>query len=164
MANPLLVDTHLHIYRSREWGARRIANYSIGEYGEKENVSSTDSNGSAEEALKDIADAGFYRAIVANMFVENQARDYAIFNLDPNLTETQRASAITEIESSSPALLREFNGWACDLAAENESLVPFVAVDPNTLPGEEGAAHLRELVEGRGAKGVKVHPALQKSR
>ena len=162
MAGPQLVDVHMHIYRSQEWGARRLANYSIGEYGEKENVTSPASNGSAEEAIQDIADAGFYRAVVANMFVEDQARDYAIFNLDPNLTETQRAAAITEIESSSPALLREFNYWGCDLAAENECLVPFVAVDPNTLPGEEGAAHLRELVEGRGAKGVKVHPALQK--
>ena len=55
MANPLLVDTHLHIYRSREWGIRRLATYSIGEYGEKENVSSPESNGSAEEALQDIA-------------------------------------------------------------------------------------------------------------
>ena len=92
MAGPQLVDAHLHIYRSREWGVRRLATYSIGEYGEKENVSTTNSNGSAEEAIQDIADAGFYRAVVANMFVEDQARDYAIFNLDPNLTETQRAA------------------------------------------------------------------------
>ena len=58
MANPLLVDTHLHIYRSREWGIRRLANYSIGEYGEKENVTSPASNGSSKEAIQDIADAG----------------------------------------------------------------------------------------------------------
>ena len=162
MAGPLLVDAHLHIYRSREWGARRLANYSIGEYGERENVASTSSNGSAEEAIRDIADAGFHRAIVANLFVEDQARDFAIFNLDPNLTEAQRTAAITEIESSTPELFREFNSWACDLAAENESLIAFAAVDPNTLPGEEGAAYLKELVEDRGARGVKVHPALQK--
>ena len=161
MASPILVDAHLHIYRSREWGLRRLTGYNIGEYGPKEDVESADTTGSAEDALKDIAEAGFHRVVVANLFAEDQARDFAIFHLDPNLTDTQRADAIIEIENSTPTLFREYNYWACDLAADNEVLVPFVAVDPNALPGDEGATHLHELVESRGAKGVKVHPVLQ---
>ena len=162
MAQPQLVDVHMHIYRTREWGQRRMAGYSITEYGEKDDVSSTDSNGSPEEAVQDIIESGFHRAVVANMFVADQARDFAVFNLGEELSEAERAEALAEIESSPATLLREFNGWACDLAAKHETLAPFVAVDPDSLPGEEGARHLRELVEGRGAKGVKVHPVLQK--
>jgi uncharacterized protein len=48
------------------------------------------------------------------------------------------------------------------VAASRPQLSVFVAADPTVLGGEPGAAHLRHMVEHHGAKGVKIHPVLQR--
>lgn len=58
--------------------------------------------------------------------------------------------------------LRAFNRWACALLADKPQFTPFVSVDPWALPPEEGVTHLRDLVENHGARGIKLHPVLQR--
>jgi len=48
------------------------------------------------------------------------------------------------------------------VAATRRQLTVFVAADPTVLGGDPGAAHLREMVERHGAKGIKIHPVVQR--
>ncbi len=53
------------------------------------------------------------------------------------------------------------NRWACSVASTRSQFSIFVAADPAVLGGEPGAAHLSQMVERYGAKGVKIHPVVQ---
>ena len=44
---------------------------------------------------------------------------------------------------------------------DHPQLVSYVAADAIALPGEEGAAHIRDMVENYGARGIKMHGAAQ---
>lgn len=149
MAEPLKIDVHMHIYGSKEEGTRRKeGGYVIWEYGDKPDVRFSRYGGDLEDALETIQQCGFSKAVVVNLFTESWVRDNATVGGADSLVE----------------LLKSFNEWACELAAPHEQLVPFVAADPGVLPGEEGAAHLRDMVENHGAKGIKLHPVLQEFR
>ena len=67
MAASEIIDIHMHIYRTREWGLRRKQTLQIWEYGDKPDVRFTQSSGSPQEAVADIEEAGFSRAVVANL-------------------------------------------------------------------------------------------------
>ena len=43
----------------------------------------------------------------------------------------------------------------------HDNLFPYIALDAIAMPGEEGASHLREMVEKHGARGVKLHGPAQ---
>jgi predicted TIM-barrel fold metal-dependent hydrolase len=161
MAAPLIIDVHMHIYRDRAWGQKRKDAYHIWEYGEKPDVQFSPSGGSLEEALQAIDDAGYSRVVIASMFTADQERLYAIEHLPVGLEGDRLAEATLEIESSLDRLLREFNSWACEVARPHAKLIPFIAADPAALPGEEGSAHVREMVEDHGARGIKLHPVAQ---
>ena len=141
MAGPMLIDTHMHIYKTREEGfAEKAGGYVVWEYGEKPDLRMSHFGGNLEDALEAIEDGGFSRAVVTNLFKAGRSGG----------PETDLAER-----------LMEFNRWACDLAAPYPQLVPFVAADPTALPGSEGAAHLRDMVENHGARGIKLHPIVQ---
>jgi uncharacterized protein len=54
-----------------------------------------------------------------------------------------------------------FNRWLMDTLAGVPELSGFVAMDPSMLSPERNAEHLREMAQ-RGARGVKLHPVVQK--
>ena len=60
-----------------------------------------------------------------------------------------------------PTTLREFNIGACERIKGHDNLYPYIALDAIAMPGEEGATHLREMVEKHGARGVKLHGPAQ---
>ena len=141
MAGPVLIDTHMHIYKTREEGFHEKAGgYVVWEYGTKPDVRMSHFGGNLEDALEAIEAAGFSKAVVTNLF---------------------KAGRSGGPETDSAERLKEFNRWGCDLAAPYPQLVPFVAADPTALPGSEGAAHLRDMVENQGARGIKLHPIVQ---
>ena len=143
MATPDLVDAHLHIHSSREEGRRQFeSGYIIWEYGEKSDVRFSRYDGGLEDALDAIDKAGFSKAVVTNLFSP------------PLSPRTSADAALAE-------LLIEFNNWACELVRPHDRLVPFIAADPTALPGERGANHVRDMVENRGARGIKLHPVVQ---
>ena len=69
--------------------------------------------------------------------------------------------ALAEIDDTMGDRLRAFNRWACAVAAAHPEITPFVAVDPGALSAEANVAHLRELA-ALGARGVKLHPVVQR--
>ncbi|MFQ5933852.1 MAG: amidohydrolase family protein [Dehalococcoidia bacterium] len=139
MASPVLIDAHLHIYETREEGQQAKAGYHIWEYGEKPDVHFSQYGGNLEDALDAIDKAGFSKAVVVNLFSGSPGER------SPDMADQ----------------LKEYNRWGCDLARPHSQLVPYISTDPSILPGEEGAAHVREMAENHGARGVKLHPLLQ---
>ncbi len=105
--------------------------------------------------------AGYSRAAVVNLFTATRTRAHAISALPDGLSADERSRQIEKIDATMADNLIEFNTWICELVEPYEQLVPFVAADPVALPGERGAAHLRDMVENHGARGIKLHPPLQ---
>jgi uncharacterized protein len=53
--------------------------------------------------------------------------------------------------------LRAYNGWLCDLGRQDPRLLPFVTVNPAVLTAGQSAAHVRDLLDNHGARGIKLH-------
>lgn len=146
MAGSLKIDSHMHIYPTKEEGQRHKAGgYSIWEYGNKTDVRFSKYGGDIEDALEAIDEGGFSKAVVVNLFTAPRVPQTAAISTNPPPREQ----------------LKEFNRWACDLAKPHPQLIPFISADPRILPGDEGAAHVRDLVENHGARGIKLHPVVQ---
>jgi len=146
VADELRIDCHLHLYETKAAGLREKQTYQIWEYGPKQDITFARFGGDIEDAEAAMAEAGYAHAVIANLF--------AIALLDEDL---RTADPHVQAER-----LRAFNLWACEVAATRERLSVFVAVDPTVLGGGPGAAHLREMVERHGARGVKIHPVVQR--
>ncbi len=135
----------MHLYRSKAAGRRDKETYEIWEYGSKSDVSFANFDGDIDDATAAMAQADYSHAVIANLF--------AIDLLADDLRSAKRAVQAEH--------LMAFNRWACDLAAARPDLTVFVGADPTVLGADAGAAHLREMVERHGAKGIKIHPVVQ---
>jgi hypothetical protein len=93
-----------------------------------------------------MGEAGFAHAVVVNLF--------AVDLLD----EATRAAG----PAAHAERLIRLNRWACDTAAAHPELSVFIGADPTVIGGEEGAGHLREMVEDHAARGIKIHPVAQR--
>ena len=161
MAQPVIVDSHMHIYQSRVQGLQEKQDYEIWEYGSKTDVRYSSYGGDVEDALKAINEAGATHGVLVNLFAARFARRDAIAELPEGLDEAQKEQALVGIDATMGERLQKFNGWLCDEAEAHSELVPFIAIDPWALSADEAKAHLREMVDHHGARGVKVHPVLQ---
>ncbi len=161
MSETEIIDCHMHIFPTREEGRQDKTNYQIWEYGQKPDVHFSSYDGDLEDALRAIAESRVSRAVVVNLFLRKAARANAIAALPGGLGGTEREKAIAEIDAGMGDRLREFNLWICGVAREHPQLIPFVSVDPWLMTPQESADHLRELVLGHGARGIKIHPIVQ---
>ena len=160
MTQSLLVDVHVHVMPSPDDPIRD--GYEIWEYGAKDGVAFCDDRGTLADVLAAMDAAGFARVVAANMFAADAVREEAVAAEASGLSGYGRDRAIAAIEASMPDRLRAFNRWICDVAREHPSITPFVAADPHVLGGAAGAAHLREMAEEHGARGIKIHPIVQR--
>jgi predicted TIM-barrel fold metal-dependent hydrolase len=156
--NGPIVDVHVHVMPSDDDPMRD--GYEIWEYGTKADVVFSDARGTVEEIDAAVRDAGFSHVIAVNLFAADVVRDAALAALPKDVHE----HAAAEIEDSMPDRLRSFNRWICDVARTRPWMTPFVGADPRVLGGESGAAHLREMAASHGARGIKIHPAVQRFR
>ncbi len=156
MTGPL-VDVHVHVLPSADDPMRD--GYEIWEYGAKDGVVFSDARGTVDEIDGAVADANFTHVVAVNLFAADVVKEQAV----AALPDHERARATAEVEESMPDRLRGFNRWICDVARARPWMTPFVAADPHVLGGESGAAHLREMAS-HGARGIKIHPAVQRFR
>ncbi len=133
-----IVDCHVHLYRSAEEGERGKVGYEIWEYGAFEGVRFSAASGDVESARVAMAAASASWAVVAN------------------LHDVPRPGVPVADD------LRAFNRWLCDLAAADPRFVPLIAVDPRVMSIDDNVRHLREMVDRHGARGIKLHPPLQR--
>jgi predicted TIM-barrel fold metal-dependent hydrolase len=134
----LIVDAHLHLYRTAEEGKRAKAGYEIWEYGPWDGARFSAHSGDPSSAIAAMNAAGASLAIVTNL----------LDVVRPGLAPGEDLLA--------------FNQWLCDLAERDPRFVPFLAVDPSFLSVGDLVEHLRSMAEGRGARGIKLHPVLQR--
>jgi predicted TIM-barrel fold metal-dependent hydrolase len=163
MAHPPRVDVHVHIYPSRAAGEYHKQSYEIWEYGEKPaSVRFSRHAGEIADVERAMTAAGFDYAVSVNLFAVDLERGEALAMLPADLPAAERKRALAEVDATMPERLRRFNRWACDAARTSGRILPFIAVDPWAMSPEENAAHLAELADHYGARGIKLHPAVQR--
>lgn len=135
---PLIVDTHVHLYRTREEGQRAKGGYDIWEYGSGGTPRFSERTGMVEGAVADMLAAGVTHAVVTNLL------DRPAMGVDAG------------------AELVAFNEWLLDLAAAQPAFIPCLGVDPGLLPVSELVNHLRSMTAQRKAVGIKLHPPAQR--
>jgi predicted TIM-barrel fold metal-dependent hydrolase len=161
---PVLVDVHMHLYESKALGEWWKEAYQIWEYGERpSSVRFSRYGGDLEDALRAMREAGFSRAVSVNLFARDLAREEALRELPPGLPDAERQRALAEIDRTMPERLRAWNRWACELV-KGTPITPYIGLDPWVLSPEDGARHLRDMVENHGARGIKLHPVVQRFR
>ncbi len=161
MSDLLKIDSHAHIYETREIGLTEKTGYEVWEYGELDGVRASALNGTVDELLESMEVAGISRAVIVNLYTTASIRPGAIAALEPGLAGEPRRKAIAEIDARLGEEMRRFNLWACGVGRQHPELAIFVAADPTLLPDEAGARHVRELREAHGAHGVKLHGPAQ---
>ncbi len=161
MAEAIRVDSHVHLYPTVEDGLADKEGYVIWEYGERPDVCFSDYAGTLEDAVEAMNAANISKAVVVNLFMGRLAREAAIAKLPAGLGGAGRDKAIADIDARLVDRMKAFNRWGCDVAGSHPEIVPFVAADVTVLAGDEGAAHVRDMVENHGGRGVKLHGAVQ---
>jgi uncharacterized protein len=160
MSGPLKVDTHLHLYPSRAEGEWWKGGYEIWEYGQA-SVRWSEDAGTLGETIAALDRGGFSHGVVLNLFAAGAFRQYYESTLPPDMDAAQRTRALAEFDATIGERYVAFNRWLMDTLAGVPTLTGFVAMDPWALSPEGNVAHLREMAE-QGARGVKLHPVLQK--
>ena len=161
MAEPIKIDSHVHIYPDATEGLAAKESYEIWEYGAQDEVRMSALAGTVAEIESAMAEAGIARAIAVNLFFADEQRAAYRARLNPDRGEAAQRTALEGFEARLAEGLKAFNRWACRVAREHPAIVAYVSADVTLLPGEEGAAHLRDLVENEGARGVKLHGPAQ---
>jgi predicted TIM-barrel fold metal-dependent hydrolase len=159
MAEPIRIDSHVHLYRTADEGVAEKQGYEVWEYGQKDGVRVGACAGTVDEVLEAMKSSGVAKAVAVNLFITQDHRKAERAKLPKNLTATQAAKAFSDIDAMLVERLAKFNRWICAVARQFPEIVPFVGADVDTLPGESGAAHVRDMVENHGARGVKLHGA-----
>jgi len=161
MSGPLKIDTHIHLYSSRPEGEWWKSGYEIWEYGERDGVHFSKDAGTLEETVAALGRGGFDHGVVVNLFSADLFRLQYESTLAPEAEVAERAQALAQFDVTISERYMAFNRWLMETLADVPAVSGFVAMDPGTLSPERNVEHLREMAE-RGARGVKLHPVVQK--
>jgi uncharacterized protein len=161
MSDPVKVDVHMHLYESVRSGEWWKAGYEIFEYGEREGVEFSDYAGTVDDAIHAMREAGFAHGVAVNLLSIDLFRLEAMAMLSPELAADERDRAMADIDEGMSDRFREFNRWLVDAVSGVPQITPFVGIDPTALTPQENVEHLREMAD-RGAKGIKLHPVVQR--
>lgn len=157
MSEPVRIDSHVHIYQSAEEGFAAKEEYEVWEYGRQDEVVYSDLPGTIDDLLHSMEKAAMDKVVIVNLYIADEQRAILRKSLPPNLGRSERERAERDIEARVREELPAFNRWACDVARDHDAIIPFVCADVLLYSGEENAAHVRDLAENRGARGVKLH-------
>ena len=81
MADPIKVDSHVHLYPTAEDGLADKESYQIWEYGERADMCFSDLAGTLDDAKEAMAAAGVSKAVVVNLFMGRLLREAATAEL-----------------------------------------------------------------------------------
>ena len=156
MPDPLVVDVHVHVFAHADDPMRD--GYEIWEYGERPDVAFGERRGTVDDLLDSLVSSPCAHCVVLGLFVpeENIAAGRGALADAPRGDNPETAS-----HPSLPERLHAYNQWILATASQSPHLTPLVAADPSVLGGRAGAEHLRLAAE-HGARGIKVHPVVQR--
>jgi predicted TIM-barrel fold metal-dependent hydrolase len=141
VSDPLVVDVHVHLFEEPDDPMRD--GYEIWEYGERPDVEYGERRGTFDDLVTAMTEQPCDHSVVLGMFVP----------------AVEAGKGVGEL----PERLRDYNDWVTATAALSPRLTPLIAADPSVLGGRAGAEHLAQAA-ARGAKGIKIHPVLQRFR
>src|SRR5215467_6983459 len=163
MAEPVIIDVHMHVYPSKEEGRQTVQAYEGWEFGDRHaHTPYSRYPGDLADALDAMDEAGVSRAVMVHLFRPLRFRHDKVSQLPASLSPVQRARAIEAIDSDLAGALKESNVWACTLLRDQPRMVPFIGIDPHVLSAEEAVGHLRDMVQRHGARGIKLHSVIQR--
>lgn len=146
MAGPLIVDTHAHAFDTAADASALVDGYAPEEYGPAPGrIQPPAQPGTIDGLLAAMAAAGVSRAVLLHTWLGGLER-----LAHPESTEDEHA-----------AKLAAQNRHVCAIAQRHPALVAFVAVDMRDTRGARLHGELEEL-RSLGARGVKVHPSLER--
>ena len=137
----MIVDAHLHAYRSAAIGREEKGGYPIHEYGAGSPVFSR-RDGTVADAVEALAEAGASHAAVLEVFTV------------PGLPfpDGRFWPGAPPFPQHADALVAG-NEWVCSLRAAHPQLLPFVCAHPAVMPADDIADHVAALDPA----GVKLH-------
>lgn len=162
MSQPIVIDAHMHMYRTKEKGLADKEGYEVWEYGDKSNVQYSAYCGSPDEVEAALNEVDAKYGVVLNSgFIPDVFRRQAIDKLPNDLGEEDKERALQEINIMLQNKFIESNKRLCAVTENNERMIPFISLDPGVLRPEDLKDHVIEMIEDYGAKGIKIHPAAQ---
>jgi len=150
MADFPVVDVHTHTYPSASIGIQsmggqpRVPGYT----------------GLVDELADLLEREGWSHACMLNFTPVYEMLEAGRRRLPPDLTPEQRAEAEEQLRETMRGRVRRRNDWTLEVARQNPRLVPFIGVDP--VLGEDGMHEEVARCARAGAKGVKIHPFVQR--
>jgi predicted TIM-barrel fold metal-dependent hydrolase len=148
----LLIDSHIHIYPTREEGATLKATYEIPDYGDKDDVVYSERGGDLDDASEAMDEAGVASAAVLNIYEIPGSPTPPGGRWWP--ASPPHADRRDDLVAS--------NEWLCGLTHSDRRLMPFISVHPGVMTAPDSTAHVEDLFERAGARGVKLHPNAQR--
>jgi len=94
MSEPLKIDTHIHLYSSRQEGEWWKAGYEIWEYGQRDGVDFSQDTGTLGETVAALGRGGFAHGVVMNLFSADLFRLQYESALPPEADTAERARAM----------------------------------------------------------------------
>ena len=163
MTSPLIIDVHMHVYKSKDEGRRAKASYEGWEFGNPTAMPAfSDYGGDVEDALAAIDEAGASRAIMVHFHLPLIGAQVEAEKSDPELNEEERLERLGNAFPTLGEDLKKSNIDACASVKDHPQILPFISIDPWALEPEEARGHLIDMVENHGARGVKLHSDSQR--
>ncbi len=157
MADPIKIDSHIHVFARAEDGIESKQAYEIWEYGRQDEVVLSELAGTVEDLLEAMRKAGIAKAVALHIFAAVEERRKQIDALPPGLAGSERDAALARIEARLADDLKAFNRWACQVSQAHPEIIPYVCADVAVLSAEDCAGHFRDLAANHGARGIKLH-------
>ena len=163
MTDPLIIDAHMHVFESKEQGRWAKASYEGWEFGDSDSKPPySEYAGDVEDALAAIHEAGASKAVMVHFFLPIIGLQEGVEESGRPLTVEERRLAIGKAAPNIADELKEANFRACASVKDHPEILPFICIDPWLLGPEEARDHLGDLVEGHGARGIKLHSVSQR--
>ena len=145
-----VIDIHVHTYADRR----------IGMQAKGGNLGASGHAGTIDELLPYMNEVGMSHAAMMNFTPIADMVDAARARLPEEMTSEQRQEEEETIRLRMVDRVIQRNTWTCDIARENPGLIAFIGVD--SVMDDE--TMYNEMVEkaDRGAKGIKLHPEVQR--
>lgn len=145
-----VIDMHVHTYPDRRIGVQAKG----GDLGPSGHA------GTIEELVPYMDDLGISHAAMMNFTPVADMVDAARSRLPEEMTPEERQQQEEPIRLRMVERVMQRNAWTCDIAKEHQGLIAFIGVD--TVMGEE--TMYSEVIEKwrQGAKGIKIHPEVQR--
>lgn len=149
MADYLVVDAHMHCFRTAEAGRLAMGL----------TPAHTTYSGTIDDALSAMKKSNMSKAIMVNTIPLAYMRDAALRKLPADLSPQQREREEAEIDKTLLDRLARLNAWSCEAAKENPGLFATITLDP-VLGPEASRKEVEDKVKNGGAKALKLHPPI----